>query len=559
MSTLELEAMLRRAHTMRVWLIAPLLTLGCCVWPGNSNAQAAPSPELESLAERCDSLNYISIERVGDAPGRIVQTKMVVGKPAPPADQVWFKKRGHSQGIPTPMLEKFPDHCRVEGYVTPHVRFNLLLPPPDKWNGRFMLAACDAWCGKLHEEIVIPGLHRGFATLTNDGGHYSRAPFDGIWAHKNMPARIDFAHRANHVTAQAGKAIVAAYYGSPVKYSYITGFSKGGNAGLWSALRYPTDFDGVFAKAPVPYYQWKNAAHFPWLARVVYPDGRTPVMFAEKADLIGRAVMSACDAIDGLADNVIDDPRKCRFDPQVLACKPSQPEAECLTPPQLDAVRKLYAKPTGKNGKPYYDYPLDYGSESNWSRSILPERNSREPTFSMNGAVTGLRYMVFKDNPGPDYDWMQFDYVRERPNLEYMSKILDPSGTDLRAFKARGGKLIIVHGWSDAMVSASMSIDWFESLEKAMGGRKAAAEFAQLYAVAGMHHGSGGEGPYEFDALSGLMKWVEEGVAPDRLLLVDEVDVKLGRRRPAFPYPAIAKYDGKGDPKIETSFVRVEP
>lgn len=522
-------------------------------------AQSAPAAAASDLAARCEALNLIDLEQVGDAPARIVQTSLVIGKKANPREQLFFKKRGHSQGMPTPMYETFPDHCLVEGYVTPHVRFNMVLPPPPKWNNRFMLAACDAWCGKLHPEIVVPGLNRGYATLTNDGGHYSRAPFDGIWAHQNIPARIDFGHRANHVTAQVGKAIAAAYYGSKPKYSYIAGFSKGGNAGLFAAQKYPEDFDGIFSKAPVPYYQWKNAAHFQWLALAVYPDGKNPVMYSEKLPLIEKAVLDACDKIDGLEDGIIDDPRKCKFDPAVLTCKAGQAEDQCLTPLQVEGLRKVYAKPHGADGKPYYDFPTDYGSESDWARSIYPERGSTELTFSLTGAMTGLRYMVFENNPGPSYDWMKFDFVKERSNLAAMSRILDPDSVDLKAFKARGGKLIIVHGWGDAMVSASMSIDWFERMQAFMGGRKATADFAQLYVVPSMHHGSGGRGPYVFETQNLLEKWVEEGVAPDHIMLEDEPGVTPFRARPNYPYPAIAKYKGKGDPNLASSFKRVDP
>lgn len=524
---------------------------------GHSSPQATPAVKSE-LAQRCEALNLLNLERVGDAPGRIVTTKLEVNKPASPLEQVMFNKRGHSQGMPTLASKTFPDHCLVEGYVTPHVKFNLVLPPPERWNNRFMLAACDAWCGKVHSEIVVPGLSRGYATLTNDGGHYSRAPFDGIWAHQNLQARIDFAHRANHVTAQVGKAIVAAYYGGKPKYSYITGFSKGGNAGLFAAQRYPEDFDGVFSKAPVPYYQWKNAAHFSWLGLAVYPDGKNPVIYSDKLPLIEAAVLNECDQIDGLKDGIVDDPRKCKFDPAVLACKAGQDEAQCLTPPQLEAVTKIYAKPYNKSGQTYYDFPTDLTSESDWARSIVPERGSADLTFSLTGAMTGLRYMVFEDNPGPTYDWMKFDYLAEKPKLAAMSKILDPDSPDLKAFKARGGKIMIVHGWSDAMVSASMTIDWFEKMRAYMGGADATAGFAQLYVAPTLYHGSGGRGPYVFDTQTALEKWVEEGIVPEQIVLEDEPGREPFRTRPLYPYPAISKYQGKGDPNLASSYKRVD-
>lgn len=529
-------------------------------------AQSAPvnAPPSEAIlkdfAAKCDALNRLNLEKVADTPGSIVSTMVVNGRASSPAERIMFVKRGHSQGNPTPTLDAYPTHCKVEGYVTPAVKFNMVLPLTDTWNNRFMLAACDAWCGKVGEDIVIPGLYDGYATITNDGGHYSRAPFDGIWADKNIQARIDFAYRANHVSAQVGKAIIKTFYGSAPKFSYIAGFSKGGNAGLFAAQKYPEDFDGIFVKAPVVNYNPKNAAHFPWVATAVFPDGKTPLLYSDKIPLLHKGVMDNCDAVDGLKDGVIDDPRQCKYDPVVLLCKPGQSEEknECLTMAQVEAVRKIYAKPVNARGETYFEYPTDISSEHDWARSILPVRGSTEvgAPFALNGAATGLRYMALKDNPGPDYDWMKFDYVAEKARIDEMSEILDPDSVDLSAFKARGGKMIIVHGWGDAMISAQMTIDWLDKVEAKMGGRKAVGEFTQLYIVPGMDHGSGGSGPYVFDSQSALVKWVEDGVVPTQLILEDGPGANPMRKRPSYPYPAFAKYKGKGDPNIAESFKR---
>lgn len=540
----------QRMH--RLWPV--LLGLALAAWQGESRAAAPAGGDAASA--RCEALARIDLERVADSPGAVVKAVLRTGMAASDADRAQFIRRGQSQGIPTPALDAYPDHCLVDGYITPHIHFNLMLPPPEQWNGRFLLAACEGWCGRVNEDTVVPGLHRGYATITNDGGHYGRQPFDGVWAYRNVEARVQFAHRANHVTAQIGKALVEAYYGKRPRHSYIAGFSKGGNAGLFAALKYPEDFDGVFAKAPVPYYQLKNAAHFPWVAKAVYPDGKTPVMTAEKLPLLEQAVMAACDAVDGLEDGIIDDPRRCRFDPGVLLCRPGQPEAECLTAPQVESVRKVYAVPTDASGKPYYPYNTDLGTEGGWERSVYPRPGVPEESFALTASKTGLRYMVFKDSPGPDYDWTRFDYVKEEPNIRDMAEILDPSGSDLRAFKARGGKLIIVHGWSDTEISARMTIDWFERMRAAMGGQAATAEFAQLYVVPGMEHGTGGTGPYEYDALSALERWVEQGTAPDHLLLRDDPRLEKKRTRPAYPYPDKAVYRGQGDPNAAASFRR---
>jgi feruloyl esterase len=542
-------------------LFATLLLVGAAhAHEGEPHANAAPAGPAD-LAARCEALNLLNLEAVGDAPARIVATSDEPALKANPRETLFFKKRGNSQGNPTPKMATFPPHCYVEGYVTPHVQFSMRLPPPDTWNGNFMLAACDAWCGKVHTDITVPGLNDGYATLTNNGGHYSRAPFDGIWAHKDITARINFAHLANHTSAQVGKAIAAAYYGKAPRYSYITGFSKGGNAGLMAAQRYPEDFDGAFIKAPVVDYNAKNAVHLPWMAKAVYPvNDNTPVLYSDKVPLLSAAVTKACDSLDGLEDGVLDDPRLCKFDARTLLCKAGQSEAanECLSAAQVEAVRKMYSKPYGDDGKPYYHFPSTFSSETDWARSFLPVRGSDEVPFAMTAASSGLRYMALDDNPGPGYNWRGFYYPRDKQKLVKMNAILDPASVDLTAFRKRGGKLIIVHGWADALVSAEATIDWFEKMQKFMGGREATADFAQLYVVPGIHHGEGGPGPYVFDAQSALVNWVERGVAPGQLLLSDEADRKPAvRTRPAFPYPDIARYKGIGDPDSADSFERV--
>ncbi|MBL4639538.1 MAG: tannase/feruloyl esterase family alpha/beta hydrolase [Kordiimonadaceae bacterium] len=535
------------------------LGFGLSIMPAVQASDALSKASRADLAERCDALNVLNLETVGDEPSRVISTRLVIGEKATANESLYFKKRGHSQGNPMPEEPLFPDHCLVEGYSVHHVQFAMMLPLPKNWNERFMLAACDAWCGKVHKEISVPGLYYGYATITNNGGHHSRAPFDGIWAHKDVRAREYFAHKANHISAQAGKAIAEAFYGRAPKFSYITGFSKGGNAGLMAVQRYPEDFDGVFAKAPVVNYNPKNAAHFPWVAKAVYPDGKNPVIYSDKVDLLHAGVTAACDENDGLKDGVIDDPRKCTFDPIELLCKDGQSEvkSECLNMAQVEAVRKIYAKPTTKDGHVYFEYGTDRSSENDWEEAILPVRGSEDLPFAYTGAATGVRYMVTADNPGPGYDWTKFDYVASLDEVDEMSKILDPDAVDLSAFKKRGGKLIIVHGWSDAMISANMTIDWYAKVQEAMGGKAVTDEFMQLYIVPGMVHGSGGPGPFVYDAQSPLVKWVESGITPTQLMLEDMPGGHTPfRQRPSFPYPEYAKYDGKGDPTKASSFER---
>ena len=166
--------------------------------------------------------------------------------------------------------------------------------------------------------------------------------------------------------------------------------------------------------------------------------------------------------------------------------------------------------------------------------------------------------MAFKESPEPGYDWLNFDYPAHVEEIAEMSEILDPDSLDLSAFKARGGRMIIAHGWSDGLVSPNMTIDWFEKMQAHMGGVAETETFAQLYLLPGVHHVFAGTGPYVVDAHTALVKWVEEGIAPDELLATDAPDATPYRERPIYPYPAVAVYDGTGDPAVASSFSRSE-
>ncbi len=527
---------------------------------GPALAQVEPS-SIESPTRRCEALAQVNFESAADSPAKIVQTTYYEAKPASARETRFFHKRGISQGNPTPSgMKTFPAHCHVEGYIAPHVQFSLMLPAPDEWNGRFMLGACDAWCGKVHTDITVPGLYDGYASITNNGGHYSKAPFDGLWGYKNDDAKETFSYLANHLSAQLGKAIAKSFYGSDVTYSYIAGFSKGGNAGLMSAQRYPEDFDGIIVKAPVVPYNEKNAIHLAWLAKAVYPENdHEPVIYSDKAPLIDEAVLAACDELDGVKDTIIDNPFACEFDPIVLLCKPGQSDIlnQCLNEAQVEAVRKIYSRPTDRNGDEYFDDYVAPGTESDWARPILPVRGADELPFSLTAGQSGIQYMVMDDAPGPDYNWRDFYYPRDKKKLRKTSKMMNPDSPDLRAFKERGGKMIIVHGWADVLISPVSTINWFNEMTEFMDGEEAVKDFAQLYLVPGMHHGSGGHGPHIFDALSPLEKWVEQGAAPSEMLMTDEPGAKNYRERTFYPYPDISVYKGEGDPNLASSYKRV--
>lgn len=515
--------------------------------------EAAQAGQDFDFEKSCAAIGKSSYERAADSPAVIISAKYSHDSAQAMKHQFMFGKRSVVQGMPVgENIKSLPSHCRVEGYFAPAVRFTLLLPDPKQWNSRVMYAACDAFCGAVEEDMPVPGLVKGYATIATDGGHINKRPFDGTWGYNNRQGEIDFGYQASHLAAQLVKQISLDYYGRKHSYAYITGFSKGGLAGLKSALTYPEDFDGILARAPVVRYQEINAVRMPWLYKSNSRADGSPILLASDAMVIHRAVIKQCDAIDGLVDGIIDDPRNCAFEPSTLLCEENQSK-ECLSAEQVTAAEKFYSLPKNDKGQVAYPYALEYGSEYDWQGFHAP-RTADSPSFAKTIAATFLRYMAFEKDPGPYFDWMAFDPVADAKKLEPMKSVWDATDPDLRGFKKAGGKMLVIHGWGDGAVSARMTIDWYEGVRKFMG--RSVDSFVKLYVVPGSKHGgSPGDGPNVNESLEALVNWVEKSKQPGKLVFRLEDDKgKVSRTRANFPYPLASRYKGKGDIDDEASF-----
>jgi feruloyl esterase len=517
------------------------IAIGCM--PHVGFAQGAPDAQAH-----CEALVGQSFDGLPDAPTKITEATYLATEALAPADQKVFLRVGEAMGTPTSAAASLPARCRVRGYVAPSVRFEILLPGNASWNGKLLFATCDGFCGQMKPQYCFASLVRNYATVTTDGGHVGVPGFDGVWAYNNLQAEIDYGYRANHVVAVAAKAIIAAYFGRPPAFAYLTGCSKGGSAGVMAAMRYPLDFDGIIAGSPVLDYQGKVAIQFPWIAAAVTDPQDHVILGAAKAPAIQRAALAACDAADGLKDGLINDPRVCRFDPATLTCRDGKDDASCLTPAEVEALRKIYAEPRNSRGEVIYPAGTPVGSEAAWPGWILPF-GTNVRTLTYMGAEQYLRYMAFNPDPGPTYDFRSFDFDRDPARLATMSPIFDATSPDLRAFKAHGGKLLIWHGWADAAISPLMTIRYYEDLTQFMGGSESTQQFARLMLLPGVFHCSGtATGASFFDALTAIEQWREHGVAPDSMLLSQDLDGDgvPDRTRPVFPYPLRAVYRGKG-------------
>ena len=447
-----------------------------------------------------------------------------------------------------------PEHCLVQGFVDTEIAFNLGLP--SNWNGKFYHQGGGGFVGSIPG--ITAGLVRGYASVATNTGHVGAgfAALDGSWALNRLDRQVNFGHRGIHVVTVAAKQIATLAYGSAPKYSYFEGCSNGGRQALNEAQRYPNDFDGIIAGAPA--LDWTGLMiGFNWNSKAL----RAAPIPPAKLTLIANAAAKRCDANDGLVDGLIENPLKCDFDPASLQCSGADAPT-CLTAAQLSAVKKVYAGPSNSRGKQLHPgFPpgaeggdtAGAGQGSGWQTWISGPTafgapvngNPLQFTFSDHY----LKYFVFSN---PNYDSVaSFDFDRDPRALRETGKFINADNTDLSAFRKAGGKLLLWHGWADHALMAERTIEYYEDVVDRVGSRKKADRFTRLYLAPGMHHCSGGPGPNQFDMLTPLEKWVEQGIAPGPVVATKYANnaVAAGvveRTRPLCEYPKVARYVGSG-------------
>jgi hypothetical protein len=457
-----------------------------------------------------------------------------------------------------------PQHCRVEGVISPEIAFEVSLPA--KWNGRFYMIGNGGHAG---EALDNPGrvaqrneaLGLGFAFAQTNTGHDAGREPGGTFVQSNPQKAIDYAYRAVHITATTAKAVTAAYYGQPASRAYWNSCSNGGRQGLIEAQRFPDDFDGIVANAP-----WVDQTGFTVGALWNEQALQKAPLSAAKLALLARRVMAVCDAVDGLEDGLIDDPRACRFDParDVPACPVGADRDDCLTPAQADTVAKIYGG-VESQGSPYFPgympgseavtATFGGGTGSGWLNVIV----AREPggvAADFRLADNTMKYLVF-DPPRPDWDFRTFDFDRDIPLLTAWGQKANAKDPDLSEFRARGGKLIMTYGWADSILQPLMGVHYYERAVEKNGADT--PDFFRLFMVPGMAHCAGGIGPDRYDAVSAVIDWVETGRAPVSLLASKVVDGKTERTRPLCPYPQVARYSGRGSIDDAKSFSCAAP
>ena len=445
-----------------------------------------------------------------------------------------------------------PEFCQVTGLILPEVGFEVSLPA--RWNGRLYMFGNGGYAG---ENLAAPGrvrlrdraLAAGFAVAqTNTGHDAAREPLASFAVDPQKLA--DYAYRAVHVTAQTAKHVARTYYGTGVERSYFQGCSTGGRQGLIAAQRFPADFDGIVVGAPVLDFTG-TMVHYAQMHQAL----RHAPGLLEKVGEVAARIYSKCDAVDGLADGLIEDPRRCRFDAatEVPACRADAPGAGCLTPEEARALQAVYS-PVVVNGATVYP-GLPVGAEvasaspggnvSGWQGWIV---SPKPPTLTERFAETFFKYMVA---PGREIDWRTFDPAKDLGQLQRIGTLLNATDPDLRPFRARGGRILMYFGWAEPALNPVRGVQYFEEVQKATGP---SGDFFRLFMLPGVFHCGGGPGPDAVDMIAPLVRWVEGGVAPDRLVARKREGEKVVRTRPLCPYPQVARYTGKGSIDDATNF-----
>ncbi len=451
-----------------------------------------------------------------------------------------------------PAAAEAPEHCRVNGLIQPEIRFQVNLPTA--WNRRFYMFGNGGLAG---EPMESPGkaapralaVRHGFAVADTNTGH--DAATEPMASFAASPQKlIDFAFRSVHVTAETAKKIIQAYYGTPAARSYFVGCSTGGRQGLALAQRFPADFDGIVSGAPVLNMSAHRVAGI-WRHRAL---DAAPIAVTQLKVLAER-VYGQCDSKDGLADGLIDDPRRCGFSParDLPKCAGETEAPDCFTSKQIQALEKIYGDVMSQGKRIFPGMPVgaeiaDAGGVSGWNGVVRREGTG---TGSVAFAESVLRYIAFPEK-NLNYQLSSFDFDRDPPRLAWMSSLLDATDPDLARFRDRGGKLIMYHGWADAGVNPIMAIEYYESVLERLG--PATTNFARLFLVPGMFHCGGGVGTSSFDAVTAMIRWVEQGRAPAQLLAARLEGGKAIRTRPLCPYPETAKYKGSGSIDEAASF-----
>ena len=466
----------------------------------------------------------------------------------------------------TAFYKNVPAFCRVVAEAKPTADSDIRLEvwmPISGWNGKLQGIGNGGFAGLIDYMQLGAAVSKGYAATATDTGH-GGTPVDAGWALGHPEKVVDFGHRGIHEMTRAAKEVIHGFYAKAAQHSYFAGCSDGGREALMEAQRYPADYDGILAGAPANY----------WTALLTMAVTDTqaltldPASFIPQAKIstIAAAVNTACDQLDGVRDGIINDPRQCHFDQSTIQCKGGENTDKCLTAPQVAALKKIYAGPHDSHGREIFPGYLPGGEDGpgGWGLWIT----GPAPLKSLM-AFFGMGFFgnfVYED-PSWDYKTFRLD-AGFKVASEKTASALNATDADLKAFEARGGKLIMYHGWNDPAIPAVNTVNYYQSVIAKMGQRDVDS-FVRLYMVPGMQHCDNGPGADSFGQVGKLIfddpqhsvdavleQWVEKGTAPSTIIASKYTGGDHATMtRPLCAYPQSEKYKGSGDTNDAANFV----
>ena len=432
-------------------------------------------------------------------------------------------------------------HCRVSGVIGTEIKFQLLLP--DDWNGKFMMGGGGGYVGTVDNQARA-SVNAGYATVGTDTGHQGGVT-DASWALDHVERQLNFGYLAVHRTAEVSKAILRSYYGTRESHDYFSGCSNGGREALMEAQRYPDDFEGIVAGAPALDFVGL-AAQFIKDIQAAFPDSKSlaPVFSPATLKSVEMQILDKCDALDGVKDGILEDPRRCTVDVATLTG---------LTDGQRAALKKVYGETAAKGTAIYPGQPFGgEGEGAGWPAWITGGglATPQGPSLRFAFGTQFFKYFVFGD---PNWEYLHYDVGNARHDAHTAGTMLNATSPDLDAFKAKGHRLILWHGWSDPALTAFASVDYYDRVK---ARDQSVPDYFRLFMMPGVLHCAGGPGPDNVDWASAIDAWVDGHRAPDRVIARKVAATgQTTRSRPLCAYPAHAVYSGSGSTDDEKSFV----
>jgi pimeloyl-ACP methyl ester carboxylesterase len=450
--------------------------------------------------------------------------------------------------------------------VSPEINIEVWLPTTT-WNGRYRGEGGSYYAGFISYYSMIEGLQKGYATASTDTGHRytpseltNRANFGtvvgafGLNSDRSLNYQLirDFSFRSQHELVLKAKSVIKAFYGSNPRYSYWNGCSSGGREGLAAVQRFPDEYDGVLAQCPA--INWDRFMPAGLWARTVMQQELGHPIEPAKLEAVASAAISACDSDDGVSDGIINDPRKCRYDPSTMICtnavaKDGDSRDVCLSHQEALAIRKIWEGPKSvSTGERVW-----FGLEKGASFKLL---TGDDWLGDYPHGVAHFQWI----RQTPDFSWRMLteaDYERDlRISQERFGEVIATDQADLSGFRSRGGKVLIIHGERDEIISPRGTLNYFQRVLTANGGEKEVGKFARLFMIPGAGHICSGDDqqPFPADPFGSLVDWVEKGNTPDQLAGSQKLPNGQLRTRPLCAYPKTAKWSGKGSPDDSANF-----